>query len=78
MNGRTDKKPVVAPAPHDEPENVPVAAAASENRIPWMRIAAGLAMVVALAAVYAVLSESGSLETLTDGAALRRHERTHR
>ncbi len=70
MNGHTDKKPVDAHAPHDEPDSAPVAAA-SKNRIPWVRIAAGLAMVVALAAVYAVLSKSGALETLTDGAALR-------
>lgn len=73
MNGHTDKKPVTANAPPDEPGDAAVAAAVSvsENRVPWVRIAAGLAMVVALAALYVVLSKTGVLETLTDGEALR-------
>ncbi len=71
MKGHTDKTPVVTHAPHDEPGNAPVATAVSKNRIPWARIAAGLALVVALAALYAVLSVTGALETLTNGAALR-------
>ncbi len=69
MSEHADRKPAVTHAPVDESANARVAAAG--NGIPWMRIAAGLAIVGALVALYGILAKSGALATLMDGAALR-------
>lgn len=71
MSDQADRKPLAPHAPVDESATARVAATGSGNGIPWARVVAGLALIAALVALYAILSKSGALDTLMDGAALR-------
>jgi uncharacterized membrane protein YdjX (TVP38/TMEM64 family) len=75
MNEGANKRPVTAePAACsavDVSATQPVSGGWPGTRIPWVRIAVGMAIVGVLVAAYVLLSKTGALDTLMDGAALR-------